>query len=67
MTAKTYPPSKDRRDIGKVESPIDKIARARQLSSCCIGVEAMLEGERRSTRYPAHATAREDSTKKDGG
>jgi hypothetical protein len=38
-----YPPIKDRRDIGKVVLPIEKLMAARELSSCCVGVEAALE------------------------
>ncbi len=36
-------PVKDRRDIGQVVSLIDKIQAAREMSSCCVGVEALLE------------------------
>ncbi len=43
MPPKTYPPTKDRRDIGTVVTAMDKMMAARELSSCCIGVEAMLE------------------------
>ncbi|HUS97808.1 MAG TPA: hypothetical protein VMX97_13830 [Hyphomicrobiaceae bacterium] len=43
MTIKKYPPTRDRRDIGQVVFPIEKMAAARELSSCCVGVEAALE------------------------
>lgn len=43
MTTKKYPPTRDRRDIGRVVFPIEKMAAARELSSCCVGVEAALE------------------------
>ena len=42
MTARIYPPSKDRRNIGQVVFPIEKLLRARELSSCCVGVEAIM-------------------------
>lgn len=35
--------SKDRRDIGKVISLIEKMDAAREISSSCVGVEALLE------------------------
>ena len=38
-----YPPLKDRRDIGEVVFPIEKMIAAREMSSCCIGAEAALE------------------------
>ncbi len=40
---KKYPPTKDRRDIGEVVFPIEKMLAAREISSCCVGVEAALE------------------------
>lgn len=43
MTTRKHPPAKDRRDIGQVVFPIEKMAAARELSSCCVGVEAALE------------------------
>jgi hypothetical protein len=43
MKAKKYPPGKDRRDIGQVISPIEKMMAAREASSSCVGVEALLE------------------------
>ena len=43
MTAKKHPPTKDRCDIGQVVFPIEKMAVARDLRSCCVGVEAALE------------------------
>lgn len=43
MATKKYPATKDRRDIGQVVFLGEKIASARELSSCCVGVEASLE------------------------
>jgi hypothetical protein len=43
MKAKRYPPARDRRDIGQVISPIEKMMAAREASSSCVGVEALLE------------------------
>ena len=43
MTTKKYPPTRDQRDIGQVVFPIEKMTAARELSSCCVGVEAALE------------------------
>ena len=43
MAPPKEPPSKDRRDIGEVVFPIEKMAAARELHSCCVGVEAALE------------------------
>lgn len=42
MTRK-YPVTKDRRDIGQVVFPIEKMNAARDFSSCCVGIEAALE------------------------
>jgi hypothetical protein len=36
-------PSRDRRDIGQVTFLSEKMAAAREFSSCCVGVEAALE------------------------
>ena len=43
VTIKKHPPTKDRRDIGEVVFPIEKMMVAREFSSCCVGVEAALE------------------------
>lgn len=43
MKANKHPPCKDRRDIGQVISPIEKMMAAREASSSCVGVEALLE------------------------
>lgn len=43
MNSKTYPPTRDRRDMGQVISPIEKMMAAREASSSCVGVEALLE------------------------
>jgi hypothetical protein len=45
MTTKKRQPSRNRRDIGEVVFPIEKMQRARELSSCCVGVEAMLQAD----------------------
>ncbi len=43
MTAGKPTQSKDRRDIGQVTFLSEKMAAAREFSSCCVGVEAALE------------------------
>lgn len=43
MAKTKHPPSKDRRDIGQVVFPIEKLLVAREISSCCVGTEAALE------------------------
>lgn len=43
MHRKKYPATKDRRDIGSVDIAIEKLMAAREVSSCCVGVEALLE------------------------
>ena len=43
MAFKKYPPTRDRRDIGEVVFPIEKMIAAREISSDCVGVEAALE------------------------
>ena len=45
MTSRKYPPARNRRDIGEVVFPIEKLLRARELSSSCVGVEALLEND----------------------
>ena len=45
---KKFPPTKDRRDIGEVVFPIEKMIAAREISSCCVGVEAALETNSKS-------------------
>jgi hypothetical protein len=50
MKTKRYPPVRDRRDIGRVISPIEKMMAAREASSCCVGVEALLEIDARQIR-----------------
>jgi hypothetical protein len=46
MTDRKEPPLRNRRDIGRVETLMDKMLAARELSSCCVGVEAALEANR---------------------
>lgn len=48
MRHKKYPPMKDRRDIGRVDFAIEKMMAAREISSCCVGVEALLEIDSKS-------------------
>jgi len=43
MRYKHYPATKDRRDIGRVDFAIEKMMAAREVSSSCVGVEALLE------------------------
>lgn len=43
MPDRPHPPMKDRRDIGEVVFLSETVAVARELSSCCVGAEAMLE------------------------
>jgi hypothetical protein len=50
MKTKRHPPTRDRRDIGQVISPIEKMMAAREASSCCVGVEALLEIDARQIR-----------------
>lgn len=56
--ARRYPSARDRRDIGGVVLPIEKLLRARELSSSCVGVEAMLEQDANAVgdlgRRPGH-------------
>ena len=40
---KKYPKIKNRRDIGEVVFPIEKLNAAREISSCCVGTEVYLE------------------------
>jgi len=53
MNRKKYPPTKDRRDIGQVDIAIEKMMTARELSSSCVGTEALLESDSKSSRKPA--------------
>ncbi len=53
MRRKKYPATKDRRDIGSVDFAIEKMMAAREASSCCVGVEALLEIDSKSIRKPA--------------
>jgi len=43
VSQKKYPKVKDRRDIGRVDFAIEKMMAAREISSSCVGVEALLE------------------------
>jgi hypothetical protein len=48
MHRKKYPATKDRRDIGSVAFAIGKMMAARELSSSCVGIEALLEIDSKS-------------------
>jgi hypothetical protein len=48
MSHKKYPAMKDRRDIGRVDFAIEKMMAAREISSSCVGVEALLEIDSKS-------------------
>ena len=43
MSKTKLTPTKDRRDVGQVVFPIEKMLAARELSTCCLGTEAALE------------------------
>lgn len=51
MKSHNAQPSKNRRDIGKVVPLIEKMSAAREISSCCVGVEAILETNRKIDGY----------------
>jgi len=58
MQRKKYPPTKDRRDIGSVDFTIEKMMAAREVSSSCVGVEALLEIDSRSIKKRIRAAYR---------
>jgi hypothetical protein len=58
MNARKYPATKDRRDIGEVVFPIEKMMAARALRSSCVGVEALLEMNSRSINRRTRRTGR---------
>ena len=43
MHREKYPANKHRRDIGSIDIAIEKMMAAREVSSACVGVEALLE------------------------
>ena len=45
MGGRRHEVMKDRRDIGKVVFPIEKLLAAREISSCCVGSEALLDAD----------------------
>jgi hypothetical protein len=45
MTDKKPAPMKDRKDIGEVVFPIEKLTAARAASSSCVHIEAVLESD----------------------
>ncbi len=50
MHRRRFPATKDRRDIGSVDFAIEKLMAAREASSCCVGVEALLEIDSKSIK-----------------
>jgi hypothetical protein len=50
MHHKKYPATKDRRDIGSVDFASEKMMAAREFSSSCVGVEALLEIDSKSIK-----------------
>jgi hypothetical protein len=50
MHREKYPSTKDRRDIGSVDFAIEKMMTAREVSSSCVGVEALLEIDSKSIK-----------------
>ena len=61
MKSRQNPSGKNRRDIGSVVTLIEKMAAARELSSNCVGVEALLESR---DKIESHVKRRR--TKTDG-
>jgi hypothetical protein len=51
MERKKHSPSKNYRDIGEVVNLTDKINAARELSSFCLGTEALLASNKSFDRY----------------
>ena len=43
MTDRKHPPMRDRRDVGQVVFVSEKMQVAREISSCCVGIEVALE------------------------
>ena len=46
-----HSPSKNYRDIGEVVTPMEKMNAARELSSCCLGTEALLASNKNFDSY----------------
>jgi len=46
-----HSPSKNYRDIGEVVTPLEKMNAARELSSCCLGTEALLASNKNFDSY----------------
>ena len=65
MPTTKFPPSKDRRDIGQVVFPIEKMTAARDFSSCCVGVEAALETDSGFQRLIRRLSGRAGNTQSD--
>ncbi len=58
MTDRKFAPMKDRKDIGKVVFPIEKLKAARAASSSCVHIEADLESDSGLTnliKEPSHS------------
>jgi len=51
MESEKHPPSKNYRDIGEVVTLMDKINAARELSSFCLGTEALLASNKNFNSY----------------
>ena len=57
---------KNRRDVGKAIPLIDKMSAAREISSCCVGVEALLETNREIEGYTKRVKNRDGTGVKSG-
>ncbi len=55
MTGRKHAPMKDRRDIGKVEFPIEKLIKARAAGYSCVHTEAALEANSNLIKEPSHS------------
>ncbi len=63
MADRKFAPTRDRRDVGKVVFLMEKMALSRELSSCCIGVEANLETQAGSATLETYLARLENSKK----
>ena len=67
MAKTKHPPSKNRRDIGQVVFPIEKLLAAREFSSCCVGTEARLETNSGFEGLSRRVAKRREASKAKGG
>ena len=67
MAKSKHPPSKNRRDIGQVVFPIEKLLAAREFSSCCVGTEARLETNSGFEGLSKQVAEQKQISKKKGG